>query len=102
MLSGQAPIRETLEGFARKEARQFIELVLDEEVEQFLGRRKSERGSAVGGIGGSCTLIEVIDADRGVLLVSRPIDEWGRFILGTDLFYRTVQSAQAISHSRKK
>jgi len=41
------PSWETLEGFARHGVQQLLQQVLEEEVEQLLGRRKSERRSAV-------------------------------------------------------
>jgi len=40
---------ESLEEFVRLEAQRFIQRVLEEEVEEFLGRKKSERRDTVGG-----------------------------------------------------
>jgi hypothetical protein len=48
---GQGPDWESLEGFIRLEAQHFIQRVLEEEVEEFLGRKKSERRSSGGGVG---------------------------------------------------
>ena len=46
---GSSPDWESLEGFVRAEAQCFIQRVLEEEVEEFLGRKKSERRVASGG-----------------------------------------------------
>jgi len=42
------PDWESLEGFVRAEAQHFIQRVLEEEVEEFLGRKKSERRATTG------------------------------------------------------
>jgi len=44
-----SPNWETLEGFVRVEAQRFIQRVLEEEVAEFLGRKKSERRTTVEG-----------------------------------------------------
>jgi transposase-like protein len=50
--AGSRPEWETLEGFVRVEAQRFIQRVLEEEVEEFLGRGKSERRAVAGGSDG--------------------------------------------------
>src|SRR5690554_6248358 len=44
-----SPTWESLDGFVRLEAQRFIQRVLEEEVEEFLGRKKSERRETSGG-----------------------------------------------------
>ena len=46
------PTWESLDEFVRLEAQHFIQRVLEEEVEEFLGRKKSERREPVGGTSG--------------------------------------------------
>lgn len=56
MLQGPArssPTWETLEVFARTQVQGFIQQLLEDEVDELLGRRKSERRAAVDGLAGS-------------------------------------------------
>jgi hypothetical protein len=46
----------------------------------------------------TCLLVEVIDTRRGALLASHPVGEGGgRFIPGTDLFYRRFEGPDGVT-----
>ena len=44
------PMWETLEGMVREKAQEFIQQIMEEEVTELLGRKKSERGSRQDGL----------------------------------------------------
>ena len=44
--AASSPLWETLEGYAREQIQQFVQRLLEEEVDALLGRQKSERRTA--------------------------------------------------------
>ena len=72
---GSSPVWATLEGFVRMRAQEFIQGVLEEEVEEFLGRKKSERRAVAGGMDGYRNehgKVRTVSLSVGTVKVQRP------------------------------
>jgi putative transposase len=69
-----APMWETLERYARGEIQQFVQRLLEEEVDELLGRQKSERRTAVSAVGyrNGHAKPRKLALSSGTIIVQRP------------------------------